>query len=1416
MPDANDIQHWPELIRQRYEAYLKTSFFFKDPELRTSFQAALQKEGSLLKGPYAEPPRGFKTGLNARALAGECFPNESDGLVPALIDRPLYTHQERAIRTTHFDGQNIVVATGTASGKTESFLYPILFELYRQHLAGELKEPGARAMILYPMNALANDQRERLGEICGELRKAESGFEPTFGQYIGQTPENSRDRWRNAALRAEERLPGELIFRDEMRRTPPHILLTNYSMLEYLLIRPDDSPLFDGGRGMRWQFTVLDEAHQYRGAKGMEMGMLIRRLKQRLRDGGRLEPFRCIATSATISTGEGEEEKQAVAEFANELFGEPFSVSGIIFGESHQSYSKQSPRRYHAFLRALEGAFLVHKEGADTVVLNRKGEENEDGSIAEPLEIALCRECGQHYYVGKERGGKLTEAVRDPSQSSFGVDYYVPTEDGVDLLCRVCGTLSRLTPACDCGAEIPVRKCESHKGHADQVKECASCGYRRGGIGDPVQEIVHGSDGPNSVIATALHELLPQDRRKVLAFADSRQEAAFFAWYAESSFEKLRDRNLMLRAIREGEVDQEGLSVDDLRNRLLRQWERAGLFAAADTREKKNRRVLTSILREAMTDEKRLSLIGVGLVRWYTAIPSALRLPEVTRQLPWNLTDRDARRLIAYLLDELRPRRALNLPEGPWTPAWSDVSPWPQRAYCIGTPSRRRNVSQWGAPQSTVVRHFLRRMIVDSGLSDDAIQAASIKFMRDMWLMLRKHAGDPILAPGTANGTFRLDPSWLRVKLATPDEIWECDTCATLSAHNIRDICPRNGCPGNLSHANHEQLKTNHYRILYESTDMPPELSAEEHTAQIDSDEARRRQERFTRGDIHLLSSSTTFEVGVDLGDLEAVFLRNVPPEPFNYTQRVGRAGRRESPGLALTYCRRNPHDLYHYEEPVARMVNGTVHPPRLQMSNEKIILRHMVATALSAFFSSDRARFANAKCLVESWSNPRAATDLRELCSGDGDLTRSLRQIVPKHMHSRVGLEDGAWVRRIAGPHSRLALVEAEVCDDYLGMEEARRKLIQLSLDGDQSRGWTSKVRRLEMRMRTIAEERTLNLLSRKAAIPKYGFPVDVVELDTRPVDGNPTGVALQRDLSQAIAEYAPGGKVVANKLEWESCGVKAVTGKAWPVRRYRFDNARNFKQWSEDDPSGPSNARKYLIPSFGFVTPFFKKPSEPYGRARRLYSTRPFFRGFGEGTQPETNILLGVQVTKALPGTLVVLCEGKNREGFFICRSCGSHMSEPQAEHKSPSDSDCRGVLERFSLGHELATDVVRLQFSDLCDEWDTYSVAYAVLLGAAVTLDVPDTDLNATIAGGDNPGEAAIVLYDNVPGGAGLVAQLDRESVFAKVLRNALERVQGNCGCDSSCYGCLRSYRNQFAHPHLNRKRAFETLVSSARPS
>ena len=1391
------IENWPERIRKRYENYLKTSFFFKEPQLRASFEEALRVEGNLLQGPYAEPQREFAIGQSTREVATECFPGQTDEVLPALRSGSLYSHQADAIRSTYIEGKNVVVATGTASGKTESFLYPILFELYRQHLSGELKEPGVRALILYPMNALANDQRKRIGQIFKQLEIADSSFEPSFGQYIGQTPINDKDSSRNAGKFQEDKLPKELIFREEMRQTPPHILLTNYSMLEYLLIRPDDSPLFDSDRGKYWQFLVLDEAHQYRGARGIEMGMLIRRLKQRLRNGGRENSFRCIATSATITSRKDETDKKIVAEFATELFGEPFSSSTIFFGESLLQQVGRPPRRYHAFLRALEGAFLVHADGKDSVVLNRRGEVSTDKKLGAPLEIALCRECGQHYYVGQEHDGVLKEANRDPSHPDFGVDFYVPTSESDELLCRVCGTLSKSSPSCDCDATITVKKCASHEHNPDQLKECEICSYRRDGVGDPVQEIVHGSDGPNSVIATAIHELIPHHPRKILAFADNRQEAAFFAWYAENSYEKLRDRNLIFRAINSASVADEGLSIDDLRERLLHQWDSAGLFNEADTQENQRRRVLTAILREVTTEERRLSLAGVGLVKWSFALPQQPHLPESLKHSPWEFTEEEARNLVSYLLDEMLARRAVNLPSGADVPRWGLISDWPQQAFRIGQPNSKANVMQWGHPRSAIVRHFLRQVHKDKRLSENEILSDSVNLMKEIWPALRD-----LLQRASEPGTFRLDLRWLRVRPANRDHMWECSVCTTLTNYNIRGVCTRNKCPGTLSRVNRDHTDQNHYRILYESTNLPPALTAQEHTAQIHVEQARETQDRFEKGEINLLSSSTTFEVGVDLGDLNSVFLRNVPPESFNYAQRAGRAGRRDTPGLVVTYCRRNPHDLYHYEDPVNRLIDGKIYPPRLYITNQKILLRHMVAVVLSEFFKKDNKRFRTVENFVSDWESPRGSRDVFVFCENNSkELQKTLSRIVPTRMHQRVGLANLSWIHKIAGESSKLAQAETQTCKDYTGTETRKRA------ESDRSR--FQRAHQLQRRMNTIATEQTLNFLSRKAVIPKYGFPVDVVELDVHASDSTAFGVALQRDLSQAIAEYAPGGKVVANKLEWESCGIKAVPGKAWPVRHYKYDDARNFERWYEGDIDAPENSRRYLIPEFGFVTPLFKKPLTPQRRAQRLYTTRPFFSGFE--TQPNSKTMHGVQVTKAVSGMLVILCEGRNRSGFYICRSCGRHMATPVASHKSPSDSICRGMLERFSLGHELVTDVIRLQFPMDLDQWEAYSVAYAVLLGAADTLEVPYTDLNVTITGKGGQNKSAVVLYDNVPGGAGLVAQLEHGEAFSDVLQAAKERVVGRCGCELSCYGCIRSYRNQFAHTNLNRKRALEILSS-----
>jgi hypothetical protein len=310
-----------EAIRESYLSYLTTTFRFRDATLQEQFESNLRQGADFIKGPILEATPPFERGSTIAGLIEEgILSSQFNALnTPLLpVDRTLYRHQEEAIRKLVVDRRNVVVATGTGSGKTETFLIPILNYLFREEEAGRLG-PGVRALLLYPMNALANDQLVRLRILLKNYPRI------TFGRYTGETEEShtvALERYRRT-FRGEEPLKNELISRQQMRENPPHILLTNYAMLEYLLLRPRDSVFFDSIYAQYWRFIVIDEAHTYSGAKGIEMAMLLRRLKDRVVAGeeGRLQ---CIATSATLG---GREDARRIVDFASQLFGEPFEWS---------------------------------------------------------------------------------------------------------------------------------------------------------------------------------------------------------------------------------------------------------------------------------------------------------------------------------------------------------------------------------------------------------------------------------------------------------------------------------------------------------------------------------------------------------------------------------------------------------------------------------------------------------------------------------------------------------------------------------------------------------------------------------------------------------------------------------------------------------------------------------------------------------------------------------------------------------------------------------------------------------------------------------------------------------------------------------------------------------------------------------
>lgn len=1520
-------------VEERYKRYLETTFYFKDPNLRKSFQDTLNT-GHLGKGPYLEATPVFKRGKTTRELLKELFTNFIDqGFIKALWgNRPLYLHQEEAIRKVFREARNVVVATGTASGKTEAFLYPILLHLYLEFQKGELG-PGVRALILYPMNALANDQQARLGEICKRLNEADSSFKFTFGQYIGETPDDENDSKRHAGDHIAHRLPGELVLRKELRENPPHILLTNYSMLEYLLIRPDDSPLFDNGRARWWNFIVLDEAHQYRGSKGIEMAMLLRRLKRRIREGGRTGPFRCIATSATIAGGESD--KSAVAKFASELFDEKFQDEDVILGatesipdigtkslslEDYQTlqdalrlssdhnlneiafrlgltipegldlkkevgYILQNDRRssklrqlitiepkdvsqldkeifpelsdnlrvnalselvelvikakapfsetplasvrYHLFLRSLEGAFMSYLP-QKRLFLERRSKV-EEGAV---FEVALCRECGQHYLVGKLRDGKLMEAIRDPGHPDFGASFFRPIEESMEEtseeeneveknifnLCIVCGVMSKAkgkgskTP-CGHSNSILIERQEGQEGE-DQIPRCSVCGYR---APDPVREVVHGTDGPHAVIATTLYQKLPEDRRKVLAFADGRQEAAFFAWYLENSYKDILNRNLILKAAETlWNVTNEGISLRELAIGLRDVYRKNNVFPPAIGDLELRRESLISLYREFLTDEPRISLEGVGLLRWFIKLPEKFKIPEIFFSPPWSMNKQKALDLIFVLLDFMRVDRAVELRTiGEVTLNWSDLAiQATQMGVRIGLPHRPRGSKHWPIRswdgKNGRRAQFLKKILVRKGFGDEVAVEKAQELLRSIWEALRQSdelipSQDRFLL--SVNDARRLNPDWWRIFVISDDDfVYQCDTCGRIQCVSIDDSCMRHRCPGSVSKIQSKELEVNHYQLLYKDN-LPGVLKVEEHTAQIEKEKAREFQRAFKLGEINVLSSSTTFELGVDLGDLDTIFLRNVPPEAFNYIQRVGRAGRRSGfPGFAITFCRRNPHDLFHYAEPNNRILKGTVRPPILSLGNEKIIARHITANGLSSFFRNSPNRFQNVEKLFNNLENPSGVSDLHKFLQNHKiELKESLKDIVPKAVADKVGLNDDEWILGMVGENSRFAIAEAEVSNDF----KCVKKLQRDSADREDY----STAKWAKRRAETIASEDALSFLSRKAIIPKYGFPVDVVELDPHRTQQTSESleVLLQRDLSIAIAEFAPTSKLVANKREWVSYGIKKVAEKEWDrwfycLKHQKFVSCDREKELPSLKCCDELHKHRFILPKFGFVTDR-NKPKDPKGRSPRVFTTRPYFVGLTVPQAIEINYN-DIKLTKASPGRMVVLCEGRKGKGFYICAQCGAGFRERKNQHETPYGENCTGPLEIVSLGHEFVTDVLQIQFLLGLPECDingfAYSLAYALVEGSAEVLAVPATDLSTTVAYNDGSVIPPIVLYDNVPGGAGLVAQLEEKNVLYDCLKAAMARVNGSCGCgeNDSCYGCLRSYRNQFVHQLLRR--------------
>lgn len=993
---------------------------------------------------------------------------------PDAVGKPLdlHQHQRDAIEIAR-GGASYVLTTGTGSGKSLSYIVPIVDSVLRQRDAGQYRT-GVKAIIVYPMNALANSQRNELEKFL-KHGFAEGQELVTFQRYTGQDRESDRA---------------------EILDNPPDILLTNYVMLELMLTRPDERKrLITAAEDLR--FLVLDELHTYRGRSGADVGMLVRRL----RDACAATDLQCVGTSATMTTeGTERDRKAAVAAVATDLFGTPVSAANVI-GETLQRATIGNPNDIDGIRRRLpagprtetyqdfiadplaawvEREFGVTEDKSTSRLvrpakpvtveeaaaglseqIDRPAEECRaaitatlqlGASIADPrtsrpafafrlhqflskgdnvylsleatdtryitsryqtvvpdeaeperllLPAAFCRECGQEYLVVQRvDGDDGTRFVsRTEGEADGGVPGYLYTSDAQPWPANAEIAISEqrlpeswLVADDHGGVTIAPRRVKRlpERVHLDvtgrQVEPgngtelafvegpftfCLRCRVsyeqlRSSDFGKLASLAVEGRSSATSVISASIvrslreQDDLPEQARKLLAFADNRQDASLQAGHFNDFIQVTQLRGALYRAVRavpdglthevieQRVTDALGLSIADFAiNKTAR-------FTAERKAWEALRKVVGYRLYQDLERGWRITMPNLeqtGLLRVdYTDLPEIASEQELWADRHFALRDDNAehrRELMRILLDELRRVLAIEVdcfdPIGfeqlrklsdqhldePWALPEREAEPRTGKAFARpgGKGTRRDHLylSGYGAYGRYLPGQFPSLPVKLTRDDAQQIIADLLSVLAECGLLAVSRTNEADGAPG-----YQLKASAIS---------WRAGDGKSGADDPLRKQVASEHGP---------RVNPFFHRLYSDVAATLSGLHAREHTAQVSNELRIERENRFRQGDLPVLFCSPTMELGIDIASLNAVGLRNVPPTPANYAQRAGRAGRSGQPALVVTYCATgNAHDQYYFRNR-DQMAGGSVAPPRLDLTNEDLLRSHVHAIWLA------------------------------------------------------------------------------------------------------------------------------------------------------------------------------------------------------------------------------------------------------------------------------------------------------------------------------------------------------------------------------------------------------------------------------------------------------------------------------------
>ena len=658
-----------------------------------------------------------------------------------------------------------------------------------------------------------------------------------------------------------------------------------------------------------------------------------------------------------------------------------------------------------------------------------------------------------------------------------------------------------------------------------------------------------------------------------------------------------------------------------------------------------------------------------------------------------------------------------------------------------------------------------------------------------------------------------------------------CESCGGLSPRALKGRCPR--CGGAVRAATDEDYEAYAFWRTPICAAMGGEpirvIDTEEHTAQLSHKDQRDAlwsktekyellfQDLLDEGEcpVDILSSTTTMEVGIDIGSLVAVALRNVPPMRENYQQRAGRAGRRgTSLSTILTFCEDGPHDSLYFRDPRA-MFSGDPRRPWIDVRNVKLVSRHMAMLVFQDFL------------VGKGMDGVSAISFLGDLLAFEGYLKSRCAKDYIGGLPPGIDIDFDYFKEQL-----------------FVRVKELKRRVET-----------HPELYRVENQFGHEVDKSLLDALYEDALIPTYSFPKNVISLNVTDQKGR-LRYSVQRGLDIALNEYAPGRAVVIDKETYQIGGMysygserpkgclkspaKAFVNDANYLKRVQvcsscewFGIVTNDSDKIECCPFCGGHVRmdeRGLLKPWGFAPkdarsiPLHRLEEEYSSAQIPLYSTVPNDSSDMHEVRGWRRIRCAVRENQQI----VVVNKGPGGKGFRVCSDCGAAMPDGEdvlAHVGRPYRSYLQvGKCSHFdtchvNLGFDFITDMLVMEI--LLDDSDidtkrgglwlrraAQTLAEAVRLEVCRKLDVEFTELATGYRLRSLSGSTAVdvYVYDNVSSGAGYSVAIQNE--LPDVLEGVYSRLS-DCNCESACYSCLKHYRNQSVHSLLDRHTALQLL-------